>query len=54
LLQLNTIPLNGKQPIGKAGLDRNPILGDCALRQYNYLVDRFIEDQNDPVVAALS
>src|SRR5712691_1919100 len=43
LLQLNTIPLNGKQPIGKAGLDRNSILGDCASRQYNYLVDRLIE-----------
>ena len=41
--KLNTIPLNGKQPLRKAGLDRDSILGDCASRQYNHLVDRLIE-----------
>ena len=43
LLQLNTIPLNGKQSVRKPGLDRDTILGDCASRQYNHLIDRRIE-----------
>jgi len=43
LLQLNTIPLDGSQPLRKAGLDRDSILGDFASRQYNHLVDRLIE-----------
>ena len=33
LLQLNTIRLNVRQPLGEAGLDRDAILDDCALRQ---------------------
>ena len=43
LLQLNTISLNGSQPLRQAGLDGNSILGDCASRQHNHLVDRLIE-----------
>jgi hypothetical protein len=43
LLQLNTIPLNGKQPLRKVDLDRDCVLGDCASRQYNHLIDRLIE-----------
>ena len=42
-MQLNTIPLNGKQPLRKVGLYRDAILGDCASRQYNHLIDRLIE-----------
>ena len=42
-MQLNTIPLNGRQPLRKAGLDRDSILGDCASRQSNHLVDRLVE-----------
>jgi hypothetical protein len=34
LLKSNTIPLYGKQPLRKAGLDQDLILGDCASRQY--------------------
>jgi hypothetical protein len=43
LLQLNTVSLDGSPPFGKAGLDRDPILGDCASPQYNHLIDRVIE-----------
>jgi hypothetical protein len=43
LLQLNTIPLNWSQPLRQTGPDRNSILGDFASRQYNHLIDRFIE-----------
>ena len=43
LLQLNTIPLNGKRPLREVGLDRDSILGDCASRQYNHFIDRLIE-----------
>ena len=43
LLQLNTIPLDRKQPLRKASLDRDSIFDDCASRQYNHLVDRLIE-----------
>ena len=32
LLQLNTIPLNGSQPLRQAGLDGNSIVGDCGSR----------------------
>ena len=42
-MQLNTIPLNGSQPLRQAGLDGNSILGDCASRQHNHLIDRLIE-----------
>jgi hypothetical protein len=43
LLQLNTIPANGKQPVCKTGLDRDSIFCDSASRQYNYFVNRFVE-----------
>ena len=43
LLQLNTIALNGKQPVRKSGLDRDTIPDDCASRQHNHLIDRLIE-----------
>jgi hypothetical protein len=43
LLQLNTIPLDGRQALRKTGLDGHTILGDCASRQHNHLIDRFIE-----------
>jgi hypothetical protein len=42
LLQLDTIPFNGRQPLHKASLDI-AVLGDCALRQPNHLSDRLIE-----------
>jgi hypothetical protein len=35
--------LNGRHPFRKPGLDRDAILGDCASRQQNDLVDRFIK-----------
>jgi hypothetical protein len=43
LLQLNTIPLNGKQLLRKPHLERNPMLGNCAPRQFDYLGDRLIK-----------
>ena len=43
LLQLNTIPLNGKRPLRKVGIYRDSILGDFASRQYNHFIDRLIE-----------
>ncbi len=43
LLQLNAIPPHGKQPLRKAGLDQDLILGDCASPQYNHLIDRVIK-----------
>jgi hypothetical protein len=43
LLQLNTIPLNGKRPLRKAGIHRDSILGDFTSRQYNHFIDRLIE-----------
>ena len=42
-MQLNTISLNGSQSLRQASLDGNSILGDCASRQHNHLIDRFIE-----------
>jgi hypothetical protein len=43
LLHLNAIPLNGKQPLREAGLNRDSILGDFASRQNNNFIDRLIE-----------
>jgi hypothetical protein len=43
LLQLNTVSLHGSQPLRQAGLDGNSILGDCASRQHDHLIDRLIE-----------
>ena len=43
LLHLDAIPLNGKQPLREAGLNRDSILGNCASRQNNNLIDRLIE-----------
>ena len=43
LLQLDAIAPNGKQSFREPGLDRNSILDDFTLRQYNDLVDRPIE-----------
>jgi hypothetical protein len=43
LLQLNTISLNGKRPLHKVGIYRNSILGDCASRQSNHLIDGLTE-----------
>ena len=40
---MNTISLNGRQPLRQVGLDGNSILGDCASRQHNHLIDRLIE-----------
>ena len=40
---MNTIALNGKQPVSKPGLDRDTILGDCVSRQYNNFIDRRIK-----------
>jgi hypothetical protein len=39
LLQLNAIPLNGKQSVRKPGLDRDAIPDDSASRQHNDLID---------------
>jgi hypothetical protein len=43
LLQLNAIPPHGRQPLRKARLDQDAILGDCASPQYNHFVDRVIK-----------
>src|SRR5216684_5562578 len=43
LLQLNAIPLNGSQPLCKAGLNRDSILGDCASCPHDHFIDRLIE-----------
>ena len=43
LLQLNTIPLNGKRPFRKVSIYRDAILGDCASRQSNHLIDSLVE-----------
>jgi AraC-like DNA-binding protein len=43
LLQLNTIPLNGSQPVRQAGLDRDSSPDDHASRQPNRLFGRFIQ-----------
>jgi hypothetical protein len=43
LLQLNTIPLNGKQLLRKPHPERDPMLADCASRQFDHLGDRLIE-----------
>src|SRR5262249_16475431 len=43
LLQLNTIPLDGKQPLRDAGLDRDPMLSDFASCPYNHLADCLVE-----------
>jgi len=43
LLQLNTIPLNGRQLLRRLQLERNTMSGDCAPRQFNHLGDRLIK-----------
>jgi hypothetical protein len=43
LLQLNTIPLNGKQLLRGPHLERNPVPGDRAPRQFNHFGDRLVE-----------
>jgi hypothetical protein len=43
LLQLNTIPLYGEQPLSKARMNQDPVLGDRASPQYDHLIDRVIE-----------
>src|SRR5271170_3118954 len=43
LLQLNTIPLNGGQLLRKMGMERDCMLGHCASRQSNRLVDHFVK-----------
>jgi hypothetical protein len=43
LLQLNTIPLNGKRLLRRPHLNQHPMPADCAPRQFNYLGDRLIE-----------
>src|SRR6516162_2338375 len=43
LLQLNAIPLNGKQSVRKPGLDGDAVPGDYASRQYDYLIHRGIK-----------
>ena len=43
LLQLNAIPQNRKQSIRKPSLNRNAILLDHALRQYEHFAQRRIE-----------
>jgi hypothetical protein len=40
---MNAIAMDAKQALGEAGLHRDPILGDCASRQSNHLVDRLAE-----------
>ncbi|MFZ2104874.1 MAG: hypothetical protein WAV18_05705 [Roseiarcus sp.] len=40
---MNAIAMDSSQSLGEAGLRRDPILGDCASRQSNRLVDRLIE-----------
>ena len=40
LLKLNAIPLNGKQSVGKLGLDRDAIPVGHASRQHNHLINR--------------
>jgi hypothetical protein len=52
-LYLNTISLHGSQSLRQAGLNGNSILGDCASRQNNNLIDRLIEI-NDAFAEALS
>jgi hypothetical protein len=39
LLQLNAIPLKGKQSVCKPGLDRDAIPDEYASRQYDHLID---------------
>src|ERR1700730_8241513 len=43
LLDLDTIHLNMRQSLRKAGLDRDSIFDDCALRQRDHISDRLIE-----------
>jgi hypothetical protein len=43
LLQLNTIPLNGEQLLRRLHLERDPMRGDCAPRQFDYFGDRLIK-----------
>jgi hypothetical protein len=45
LLQLNTIPLNGKQLVRRLQPEGNTMPGDCAPRQFNHLGDRLIKIQ---------
>ena len=42
-MQLNAIPLDGKRPLRKLGINRDSILCDFGSRQYNYFIDRLIE-----------
>src|SRR6266403_3395259 len=43
LLQLNAIPMNGKRPLRGPSLDRDAIVGGCASRQFDHLVDRLTQ-----------
>jgi len=43
LLQLNAIAMNRERPFREPSLDRDPIVGDCAPRQSNHLVDSLIQ-----------
>jgi hypothetical protein len=43
LLQLNTILIDGKQPLCKASLDRDSIRDHRVSRQYNHLIDRPVQ-----------
>jgi hypothetical protein len=43
LLQLNTIPFDGKQRLRKASSNRDSIRGDWASRQSNHFFDRLIQ-----------
>ena len=54
LLQLNAIPLDGKRPLRKLGINRDSILCDFGSRQYNYFIDRLIEIKTIASAEALS
>ncbi len=43
LLDLDAIRLDMRQSLRKAGLDRDSIFDDCALRQRNHISDRMIK-----------
>jgi hypothetical protein len=43
LLQLNTIPLNRTQLLRRLHLERDPMRGDCAPRQFDHLGDCLIK-----------
>ena len=43
LLQLNPIALDRNQAFGRAGTDRDVVLGDCALHHDDHFVDRLVD-----------